>query len=75
MWSDPQKCPEKKIGIFRDIFQFESMGNQRCGIDPACFDEGEDFGAITAVHAAGFEGQVFAVHLRQGHHEDPESPA
>ena len=33
------------------------MGDQRGGIDLACFDEGEDLGAVAAVDATGFEGQ------------------
>ena len=49
-----------------DIFQLETMGDQRGGIDLACFDEGENFGAVTAVDTASFEDQVLAVHFRQG---------
>ena len=49
-----------------DILQLIAVGNQRGGIDLAGFNERKDFGAVAAVDAAGFEGQVFAVHLRQG---------
>lgn len=42
------------------------MGDERGGVYFALFDEGEDFGAVAAVHSACFEGQVFAVHVGQG---------
>ena len=51
-----------------DILQLIAVGNQRGGIDLAGFNERKDFGAVAAVDAAGFEGQVFAIHIwqRQG---------
>ena len=66
------------VSLF-NILQLIAVGDQRGGIDFACFYEGENLGAVTAVHAAGFKGQVLAVHLGQwkalglvveGHHRD-----
>ena len=53
------------VGLF-DIFQLIAVGNQGSGVDFALFDEVQDFGAVAAVYAAGFEGEVFAVHVGQG---------
>ena len=49
-----------------DILQLIPVRNQRRGVDLALFDEPQDLGAVAAVHAAGFEGEVFAVHVGQG---------
>ena len=42
------------------------MGDQRCGVDLALFDEPQDLVVVAAVDAAGFEGEVFAVHVGEG---------
>ncbi|WP_423788625.1 hypothetical protein [Lawsonibacter celer] len=42
------------------------MGDQGDGVQLASGDEPEDFPAAAAVYAAGLEGQIFAVHIRQG---------
>ena len=64
--NNPIQLVLKDMVSFFDIFQLIAVGDQRGGINLACFDEGENFGAVAAVDAAGFEGQVFAVHIRQG---------
>ena len=45
---------------------FFLVGDQGDGVQLASGDEAEDFPAAAAVCAAGLEGQIFAVHIRQG---------
>ena len=40
------------------------MRDQRLGIELAFGNEPQRFFAVTAVHAAGLEGQILAVHIR-----------
>ena len=44
------------------------MRDERRCVQLAVFDQTEDLGGIAAVHAAGLEDQVFAVHIGQGKH-------
>ena len=64
--NNPVQLILKKVVSHLDILQLIAVGNQGCGIDFALFDQAEDLGAVAAVDAAGFEGQVLAVHIRQG---------
>ena len=53
--------------VFKDAVAFFNVGkraavsNERRGIDLALFDQTQGFGAVAAIHPAGFENQVFAV--------------
>ena len=42
------------------------MGDQGRGVQFARLNQPENFGAVAAVHAAGFEGQILSIHLRKG---------
>ena len=42
------------------------MCDQRLGVELALGDELERFFAVAAVDAAGFEGQILAVHIGEG---------
>ena len=42
------------------------MGNQAGGVQFAGGNEAQYFLTVAAVHAAGFKGQVFTLHLGQG---------
>ena len=64
--NDPIQLVFKDAVSFFNILQLVAVGDQRGGVDLSCFDEGENFGAVAAVHTAGFESQIFAVHIRQG---------
>ena len=46
--NNPIQLILKEVVGLLDIFQLESMGNQRSGINLACFDEGEDLVAVEA---------------------------
>ena len=61
-----------KQGIGRvDLAEGEDVRDQRGGVQLARGDQPQDLGAVAAIHAAGLEGQVFAVHLGQGQHLRP----
>ena len=51
-----------------DVPQGERVGDEGRGVQMSRLNEGEDFAAFAAVHAAGFERQVFPIHLGQGQH-------
>ena len=55
------------IGFFY-LVQRETVGDERRGVDLPVGDETENLSAVAAVHAAGLEGQVFAVHVGKGKH-------
>ena len=63
--NNPIQLVFKEVVSFLDILQLIAVGDQRGGIDLALFDQAENLGAVAAVDATGFEGQIFAVHLRQ----------
>ena len=46
----------KDVISFFDILQLKPVGDEGRGVDFALLDEGKDFGAVTAVYTAGFEG-------------------
>ena len=64
--NNPIQFVFKEVVSLFDILQLVAVGDQRGCVDFACFDEGKDLGAVAAIDTAGFEGQVFAVHFRQG---------
>jgi len=56
-----------KEGIgFVDALECIGMGNERGSVDLPCRNQLQCFGTVAAIHAAGFEGEIFAIHLRQG---------
>ena len=64
--NNPIQLIFKEVVSLLNILQLIAVGDQRGSIDLAFFDEGKDLGAVAAIDTAGFEGQVFAVHFRQG---------
>ena len=58
---------ENVIGFFY-LVQRETVGDERRGVDLPVGDETENLSAVAAVHAAGLEGQVLAVHVGKGEH-------
>ena len=64
--NNPIQFVLEEVVSLLNILQLIAVGDQRGGVDFALLDEGEDFSAVAAVDAAGFEGQVFAVHFQQG---------
>ena len=65
-FDNPIQFVLEEVVSFLNIIQLITVGDQRGSIDLSCFDEGKNFGAVAAVHAAGFESQILAVHIRQG---------
>ena len=58
-----------KQGVSRiDLLQGEDMRDERGSIDLAGGNQPQQRIAVTAIHTAGFEGQVFAVHIGQRKH-------
>ena len=51
-----------------DVGEFVAVRNQWRGVNLACLNQAQNLGAIAAVHAARFEGQILAVHLGQWQH-------
>ena len=47
------------------------MGNEGRGVQLSRRDQVQNLLAVTAVHAAGFEGEILPVHLRQGQELGP----
>ena len=60
-----QPVLEDAVGFF-DILQCVCVRDQRRGIDPAFLDQLQRLCTVAAVHAAGLEDQVLAVHVGQG---------
>ena len=48
-----------------NLIQRENMCDERCSIQFAALDQPQDFCGVAAVHAAGLEREVFAVHIGQ----------
>ena len=48
-----------------DILQTIPVSNQRRRVDQPLFNQRENLGTVAAVHTAGLEGQVLAVHVRE----------
>ena len=64
--NNPIQLILKEVVSFFNILQLVAVGDQRGSIDLTCFNEGKNLSAVAAIDTAGFEGQIFAVHLRQG---------
>ena len=45
--------------------QWETVGDERCGVYLSFLDEVQDFLAVTPIHTAGLKGEILAVHLWQ----------
>ena len=56
----------KEVVSLLNICQLIAVCDQRGGINFALFNQAENLCAVTSVDAAGFEGQILAVHIRQG---------
>lgn len=78
-FNNPIQFIFKEVVSLLDICELIAVGNQRGGVDLALLDQAQNLRAVAAVYAAGFDGQVLAVHLRQwqslglvveGHHGD-----
>ena len=48
-----------------NLIQRENMRDERCGIQLTVFNQPQDFCGVAAIHAAGLEREVLAVHIGQ----------
>ena len=55
---------EQRIGLL-DAAEGVGVGDEGQGVQLALCDEAQGLSAVAAVHTAGLEGQIFAVHIRQ----------
>ena len=53
--NNPIQLVFKEVISLFNILQLIAVGDQRGGIDFACFDEGKDLGAVAAVNAVHSE--------------------
>lgn len=51
-----------------NLFQRERMGNQRCCINLARFNQLKDFITIATIYATSLKSQILAMHFRQRQH-------
>lgn len=56
---------EEVVGL-GDARERVAVGDERGGVDASLLNEAEDLGAVAAVDATGFEGEIFAVHVGEG---------
>lgn len=57
-----QPVLEEAVG-FLDFSQWETMGDERGGIDLSGLDQTEDFFAVATINATGLEREVLSVHI------------
>ena len=61
----PIKFILKDFVCLFDVFEGETVGNQRSCVNIALLDEREDFVTVATVNTARFENQILAVHIGQ----------
>ena len=50
------------VGLF-DFTQWETVCDERCGVDPPLLYQMKPLFAVAAIHSSGLEGEVLAIHF------------
>ena len=50
------------VGLF-DFTQWETVCDERCGVDPPLLYQTKHLFAVAAIHSSGLEGEVLAIHF------------